>query len=240
MADQGAGVTADYSAEYDPDLDFDHWYTVLTARRIERFLGREDVILELGSATGLLTQALARHQRRFVCVERSGDYVARARARGLRNTHLEHDLIENVRSGLRFDHVLAINVLHELPDQAGAVARIKTFMRPETLLHVTLPNPASLHRASALGSGMIADLCEQSDRGRQFGTVRLQHADEFVSQMAGLGLVEVWREPVLAKPLPNQQMARLSKELIEAYDKLAYAIPEAAAMHYFVFRQADE
>ena len=233
-------MTTDYSGQYDPDLDFDRWYTILTARRIERFLGKEDLVLELGSATGLLTQALALHKRRFVCVERSHDYVARARARGLCDVCFENNLIENFRSELSFDHILAINVLHELADQASAIARIKSFMRPGTLLHVTLPNPASLHRASALGSGIIAKLCEQSERGRQFDTVRLQHADEFVSQMAGVRLIEVWREPVLAKPLPNKQMAVLSDELIEAYDKLAYAIPDAAAMNYFVFRQADE
>ena len=232
-------MTADYSAQYDPDLDFDRWYTVLTARRIERFLGNADLILELGSATGLLTQALARHKRRFVCVERSSDYIARAKARGLTYVSLYNDQIEKFRSGLSFDHVLAINVLHELPDQAGAITKIKAFMRSESLLHVTLPNPASLHRASALGSGMIANLCQQSERGHQFDTVRLQHADEFVAQMATLHLVEVWREPVLAKPLPNKQMALLSDELIEAYDQLAYAIPDAAAMNYFVFRRAD-
>ena len=232
-------MTPDYSGQYDPDLDFDRWYTLLTARRIERFLGRTDVVLELGSATGLLTQALARHDRRFVCVERSPDYVTRATARNLSGVTLVNDRIETFDSCLSFDHVLAINVLHELPDQAGAIERMRTFMRPGTLLHVTLPNPASLHRASALGSGMIADLCEQSDRGRQFSTIRLQYADDFVSQLAGIRMVEIWREPVLAKPLPNQQMALLSDELIEAYDRLAYAIPDAAAMNYFVFRQAD-
>ncbi len=232
-------MTTDYSAHYDPDLDFDRWYTVLTGQRIQRFLGPTDLILELGSATGLLTQVLARHKRRFVCVERSSDYIARAAARKLAHVSLVNGLIEDFHSDLNFNHVLAINVLHELADQAGALARIKTFLRPETLLHVTIPNPASLHRASALGSRLIGDLCEQSERGRQFDTVRLQHADEFVAHMAALQLVEVWREPVLAKPLPNKQMALLSDELIEAYDKLSYAIPEAAAMNYFVFRQAD-
>ena len=232
-------MTADYSGQYDPDLDFDRWYTVLTGRRIERFLGTEDVILELGSATGLLTQGLVRHKRRFVCIERSADYVTRAAARRLSGVVLKNDHIESFESDLKFDHILAINVLHELADQAGAIQRIRSFMQPGTLLHVTLPNPDSLHRASAFGSGMISNLCQQSERGRQFDTIRLQHADEFVSQMARVQLVEVWREPVLAKPLPNRDMARLSDELIEAYDKLAYAIPEAAALNYFVFRRAD-
>ncbi len=230
-------MTADYSEDYDPDHDFDRWYTVLTARRVERFLGTGDVILELGSATGLLTQALARDKRRVTCVERSPTYVARATARNLPGVLVENCQIQAFRSDLRFDHVLAINLLHELPDQAGALRLMKTFMQPETLLHVTLPNPASLHRASALGSKLIAGLCEPSERGRRFDTVRLQHADEFVSQLADIQLAEVWREPVLAKPLPNQQMALLSDELIEAYDKLSYAIPHAAAMNYFVFQQ---
>ena len=233
-------MTADYSGEYDPDQDFDRWYTALTARRLGRFLGDDDTILELGSATGALTKTLVGHGRRIVCVERSAGYVARAQSRAMPGVEIVRCDIEAFSSDLAFDHIVAINVLHEVPDQGAVIVRLRSFMRDGTLLHVTLPNPRSLHRLSALGSGMIQDLREPSERGRKFDTVQLQHGADFVQQMARLGLREVCRQPILVKPLPNQQMELLSDELIEAYDTLASSMPDFGAMNYFVFRRSDD
>lgn len=232
-------ATTDYSIVYDPDLDFDRWYTTLSARRIARSLGTTDRVLELGSATGLLTQELAGLDRRFVCVERSDKYVARARARSLPGVQIEHCTVEAFQSDDDFDHVLAINVLHEVEDQRAVAERLMRFLRPNGRLHVTLPNPRSLHRLSALGSGMIGDLCAMSARGEKYQTRRLQYAEEFVDAMAELGLEEIVREPILTKPLPNAVMEQLSDEVIEAYADLAWALPEFGAMNYFVFRRSN-
>jgi 2-polyprenyl-3-methyl-5-hydroxy-6-metoxy-1,4-benzoquinol methylase len=230
---------SDYSMVYDPDLDFDRWYTTLSARRITRSLGVSDRILELGSATGLLTQALAGSDRRFVCVERSDRYVAHARTRSLPGVQIVHCTIEEFQTEDTFDHVLAINVLHEVENQRTVVEHLMQFLRPNGQLHVTLPNPRSLHRLSALGSGMIEDLCAMSERGEMYQTRRLQYAEEFVAAMAELGLYEIVREPILAKPLHNAAMEQLSDELIEAYAELACALPEFGAMNYFVFRRCN-
>jgi 2-polyprenyl-3-methyl-5-hydroxy-6-metoxy-1,4-benzoquinol methylase len=146
-------------------------------------------------------------------------------------------MIESFESSDTFDHVLAINVLHEVGDRSAVIKHLMKFMRPEGLLHVTLPNPLSLHRLSALGSGMISSLCELSARGRKYQTLRLQNADEFVRLMADLQLVEISRQPVLIKPLTNAAMEQLSEELIEAYDCLSRELPEFGAMTYFMFRK---
>ncbi len=230
-------MTSDYSAAYDPDLDFDRWYTTLTARRMVPKLPAGCRVLEVGSATGLLTEAIAGDQRSIVCVERSAAYVQKAQARGLAGVRIEQCTIEDFACDQTFDHVLAINVLHEVSDQCAVVKRLTHFMGPDACLHVTLPNPLSLHRLSAYGSGLIGYLCEISARGQQYETRRLQYADEFAALMATLDLVEVAREAVLIKPLPNAAMEQLSNELIEAYDELGVALPEHGAMTYFVFRR---
>jgi 2-polyprenyl-3-methyl-5-hydroxy-6-metoxy-1,4-benzoquinol methylase len=230
-------MTTDYSHAYDPDLDFDRWYTILSARRIAKNLSPNDRLLEVGSATGLLTRELAGHSRRIVCVERSASFVERARARALPGICIEHSTIEAFQSSETFDHVLAINVLHEVEDQRAIVKRLVRFLKPQGLLHVTLPNPHSLHRLSAFGCGMIADLCELSARGQRYETRKLQYADEFVTLMAQHQLVETQRQPVLLKPLPNAAMEQLSHEIIEAYDTLSASLPDLGAMTYLVFRR---
>lgn len=231
-------VACDYAAIYDPETDFDRWYTLLTAKRILGHLQPGQSILELGSATGLLTQALAAEGRDIVCLERAATYIARARARNLPNVEIRETNIEDDTSDRRFDHVLAINVLHEINDPAALLLRLRDRLAPAGLLHVTLPNPNSLHRLSAHAAGMIESPSALSGRGQRFGTLRLQTADAFAASLASIGLREVRRESILIKPLPNAAMAALSDDIIEAYDALSAALPESGAMFYSVFSHA--
>jgi SAM-dependent methyltransferase len=231
-------VAAEYADIYDPDLDFDSWYTKLTARRVERRLAPGDRILELGSATGLMTSLLAHDAREFVCVERSTPYVARARARGLRNVEIVLGLIEDYAGAANFDHVLAINLLHEIPDLDPIMHRVVALMKPDGLLHVSLPNPGSLHRLVALEAGLIESLTEISERGQKFSTLRLVPAEELIARAAGWGLACLERSSVMVKPLPNAEMAKLPDAIIEAFDAVTASLPDLGAMNYFVFRKA--
>jgi SAM-dependent methyltransferase len=232
-------MAAEYADIYDPEADFDSWYTKLTARRIERRLGAADRILELGSATGLMTSLLARGQRRFVCVERSAPYVARARARGLRGVEIVHGRIEDYPGGAAFDQVLAINLLHEIPDLDPLMRHVATLVKPDGLLHVALPNPASLHRLVALEAGLIGNLCEVSERGQKFSTLRLFPAAEFIERASGWGFACLEQSSVLVKPLPNAEMARMPDAIIEAFDAVTATLPHLGSMNYFVFRKAS-
>ncbi len=231
-------ASAGYAAHYDPDQDFDRWYTTITARRLAARIPAACRILELGSATGAITQALAAPGREIVCVERAATYLAIARQRALPGVALHHTSIEAFDDPGRFDHILAIHVLHELPDRAAVLGRLVRLLSPGGTLHVTLPNPASLHRLSARGAGMIDDLCALSSRGRRLHTVQLQHAAAVTAEMAAHGLIEVWREAILVKPLPNAAMALVSDALIEAWAALAPTLPDHGALTYFGFAHA--
>jgi trans-aconitate methyltransferase len=232
-------AAADYSSHYDPDCDFDRWYSTFTARRLVARIPLAARILELGSATGAITQAIAAPGRSIVCVERAAAYVALARQRALPGVTLHHSTIEAFDDPVPFDCILAINVLHELPDQAAALRRIARLLAPGGRVHVTLPNPHSLHRLSALGAGLIDDPGALSDRGRSLHTLRLQAADAVAEAMRQAGLQEVWREAIMPKPLPNGLMAMLSDELIEAWDALSPHLPGHGALTYFGFTHAE-
>jgi SAM-dependent methyltransferase len=187
-----------------------------------------------------LTERLCQRVRRIVCVERSARYLARARARRPANAEIVDTAIEDFECDDRFDHVLAINMLHEVPDVAGVVAHLKRFLKPGGRLHVTLPNPRSLHRLAALHAGMIGDLCEISARGRSFQTLRLLYADEVAGLMKESGLAEVARSSILVKPLPNAAMETLSESVIEAFDALTAELPDFGSMNYFIFRRTGD
>jgi SAM-dependent methyltransferase len=229
---------ADYSAIYDPDTDFDARYTMATVRRIAERVAPGDRVLELGCATGLMTAHLAGQGAHVTGVDRSGDYLTRARARlGDRAVLVEavldapgwEDLV-----GDGFDHVLLCNVVHELPDPVGLLRRAAALLGPAGLVHLSLQNPDSIHRLVAVEMGLIDDVREVSARGERFGTLGLWGIDDLarLAREAALGVVG-W-EGVMLKPLPNGMMAELPPEVLDGLERAARHLPAHCAMNLLV------
>jgi 2-polyprenyl-3-methyl-5-hydroxy-6-metoxy-1,4-benzoquinol methylase len=228
----------DYTATYDPDVDFDRHYTLATARSIRTRLASGARVLELGCATGLMTAAIADGTIDVLGVDRSAAYLARAWARGLpRAEFREGDLEALPDTGERFDHVLATNVLHELADPLGFLRECRERLGSEGLIHLTLQNPRSIHRLCALELGLIDSLGEISDRGAQWGTRALWTAEELQRLAAEAGLRTVAREGIMLKPLPNALMTELPEQVIEGFIRAATHLPEHCAMSYLVLRR---
>ena len=231
-------MSTDYAATYDPDLDFDRHYTRHTVARIlERVEPGQDV-LELGCATGLMTEELVATGASVVAVDRSAAYLERARARvGDGATFLRADLGDLPPTGPH-DHVLLCNVLHELPDPVAVLREAAGRLRPGGLLHASLQNPDSIHRLVAVAAGLLDDAGAVADRGAQWGTLRLYSLDELTALGEQAGLRRLDHAGVMLKPLPNAQMAALPDEVIEGFARVADRFPDHCAMHYVVFGRA--
>jgi 2-polyprenyl-3-methyl-5-hydroxy-6-metoxy-1,4-benzoquinol methylase len=232
----------DYADTYDPDTDFDRHYTLATARRIQERLTPGSTVLELGCATGLMTSAIADGSVTVLAVERSQEYLERARARGLPGTRFilgDLDELDALRDSARdFDHILATNVLHELADPLGFLRACRERLAPDGLLHLTLQNPSSIHRLCALELGLIGSLSEISERGAQWGTRGLWSAEELRELAAQANLRCLLHEGILLKPLPNAQMAQLSEQVLEGFARVAHHLPEHCAMNYLLLTSA--
>jgi len=223
-----------YADRYDPDVDFDRWYTLATAREIRRWVRPEDAVLELGCATGLMTAELSGRGAAVTGVDHSPSFLERARARDLPGVELiEHDIV-SLAIDQRFDHVVLANVVHEVPEPAALFGTAAAHLRPGGLLHVTLQNPRSIHRLVGLELGQIDDLCQLSPRGEALDTVAIVDADHLESLGRAAGLVPIHRGGVMIKPLPNALMETLPDEVIEGFIRAARHLPANAAMNYLV------
>lgn len=229
-------MTAAYATAYDPDEDFDAWYSDVTAEAIATQLAPGQTVLELGCATGRMSARFAAADVEVTGVDRSAAYLARAAARRLpRARWVNADVDAHLRGDRRrYDHVVATNLLHELDDPAAFVAAAAERLRPGGVLHLTLQNPSSIHRLVALDLGLIDDLRAISDRGRAYGTRRLLTRDELVALGTAAGLR--WRVAtgLCLKPLPNALMADLPPEVLDGFALAAHRLPEVAAMNYVV------
>ena len=226
---------ADYSQTYDPDTDFDRHYTHATARRIRPWLRPGDEVLEFGPATGLMTSMLAERDVRITAVERSATYLERARARGLPNAEFVQGSTEDFRTDKRFNHVVGTQLINELPDPRSFLARCRELLAPGGLVHVSVPNPRSMHRLVALELGMIDELDALSERGSKLSTRQILDAEHLARMGREAGLACVHREAVFVKPLTNEQMEALPEEVLRGFDLLARHFPEHGALNYLIF-----
>ncbi|SDJ53062.1 Methyltransferase domain-containing protein [Frankineae bacterium MT45] len=227
----------DYADTYDPDTDFDRYYTIATARRIAARISVGDRVLELGCATGLMTSktlALSAPSC-WVGVDRSEIFLHRAWQRGLLGARFELGDLDDLQVGTkRYEHILATNVLHELADPVEFLRRCAQLLTPGGMIHITLQNPHSMHRLCALEMGLISSLDEISDRGNQWGTRGLWSAEELQSLAERAGLSVAAREGVMLKPLPNSLMSQLPEDVIEGFIRGAVHLPDVSAMNYLV------
>lgn len=224
-----------YDDRYDPDTDFDRWYTRGTATAIARWIEPAQSVLELGCATGAMTEAIVACGASVTAVDRSEAYLDRARARVAKGVEFLHADIAELALGRTFDHVVAANVAHEVPDLASFLAVCRDHVRAGGYVHVSLQNPRSLHRLLGRAMGLIDDLLAVSARGEAFETLRLLDADELADAGAAAGLRCVHREGVMVKPLPNDGMSSLPDEVLEGFLALAEDLPEHSAMNLLVF-----
>ena len=225
----------DYSEIYDPDLDFDRVFSRATARVVSHRVMPQDTVLDLGCATGFVAECLTRSTSEifYFGVDRSSAYLERANGRNIDNATFilgDIDNLENISQ--QFDHVLLMNVLHEVQSPVEVLRAAKSRLAAGGLLHVSLQNPSSIHRLAAFDAGMIDSIDEISERGTRFSTRRMLAQDELVDLIAGLGLTIVESRGVFLKPLPNEDLAKLASDQLHALELVAARFPQQSAINY--------
>jgi phosphatidylethanolamine/phosphatidyl-N-methylethanolamine N-methyltransferase len=163
-------------------------------------------VLEVAAGTGLVTTAIGPHVGEVVATDYASAMVAqlqeRIRAAGLANVRCDQaDLYRMTRPPASFDAVIAANVLHLVPDLAGALASLRDQLRPGGVLVVPTYCHAETFRAAVL-SRLLALTGFPGER-------RLTTA-ELVESVTAAGL-EVTRTETIPGPIPIGYVeARLS------------------------------
>lgn len=226
--------STDYSTIYDPDTDFDAWYTIASARAIVEHLHSDQTVLELGCATGLMTEQFAKTGVKVTGIDRSSEYLIRAQKRGLPGTTwTQADALEYLDTTTHtYDHITVCNLLHEVNNPSSILKLGKERLNPKGLIHITLQNPRSIHRLVAKNQGLIDDLCAISDRGATYGTQRLLFPEDVRLLVEEAGLKVCSQVGVMLKPLPNSQMETLPREVLEGFVETAIYFPDHSAMTY--------
>jgi SAM-dependent methyltransferase len=108
-----------------------------------------------------------------------------------------------------FDFIVISSLLHELEDPLALLLTVRGYAKPNTVVHINVPNARSMHRVLALRMGLIESLVEKSDRQlhyQQHHTFDVDSLKGLVTE-AGFELLQV--ETFFIKPFTHIQMQTL-------------------------------
>lgn len=201
--------------DYDPDLDEDRRWTTLCGLAILEFMEPGDYVADLGCATGLMSTLFAASGMLVLGVDRSEQYLERARLRAgpLGAEFVCSDLAAWLGEGDSyhgfFEHVVLGNLVGDVADVVGLLEAVKPLLSPVGALHVTATNAASLHRLH----GAVLGMPVQSERGDRYGIKRVYSVDKLAADVQAAGFRVRCVADVGMKPWPNDVIAKLDPEV---------------------------
>jgi SAM-dependent methyltransferase len=121
-----------------------------TLKRVQSLLSPEQTVLEMGCGTGTTALRLAAGTRQFVATDVSSEMISIARAKlaahPLPQLRFEVADAETVLPlNMRYDTVLAFNVLHLMTDLEGSLQTIVSALKPGGLLISKTPCLAEMN-----------------------------------------------------------------------------------------------
>ena len=224
------------------DLDrlaADSWYAkganaamVRHCARIWGRLWRGSSCLEMGSAEGPMTAALAQAFPDLTIVEGSEAFCSELRQR-FPDASVVCSLFEEFCPKRRFDTIVMGHVLEHVADPRALLRAARDWLVEGGLVFAAVPNARSLHRQAAVLMGLLEEEHVLNDTDRHQGHRRVYDPESLRADFLAAGhRIEVFGGYWL-KPLSNAQIdADWSAEMLDAFMRLGERYPDIAAEIY--------
>jgi len=225
---------------YDVSRDYDYYNTKLASRLILPYCQHKDVI-EVGCATGQMTEELVLMARSLTVIEPSSRYAVMMRERFQEKLRVINAFTDDVKEELRAEVVILASLLHHLERPAQLLDSCRRFLRPGGVLLATVPNMRSLHRRVGVKSGMIDSVYATTSRNVFFdqpGRFDKERLRELFEQN-GFEVGELFG--YMLKPFSSEQMMRLELgwDVIDALFELGREF-EALSSQLFISARLKE
>lgn len=196
--------------------------------------------LELGCASGVMTEELARRFAHLDVVEGAERYARHARAildgceRGSQRGRVHHCLFEEFDPAERYDLIVMAWILEHVADPGDLVRRAAEWLAPGGEIHIVVPNAESLHRRVGMCMGLLGRLDELNQGDLAMSHRRVYTWERVADDIAAAGLRLATMDGILLKPLPSALMDAYPQELRDAFFELAPLAPRLCSEIYAV------
>ena len=228
-------VAASYDPS-DPTKEFDYHTKRLHVEVMKPFIvGRN--MLEMGCATGELSSLLIGSAARYDVVEGSAANIAAARRR-VPKARFFHALWEEFEPVERYSDIVLNCALEHVEDPVAVLSRARTWLEPDGVIHVVVPNADSLHRMVGVEMNILGSRTSLSDSDVRIGHRRVYDLDLLLRDVRAAGLEPVHWQGVFLKVVSNRQMLGWDPALIHALHVVGQRFPANCAELYVVARSA--
>ncbi|MFH0732117.1 MAG: class I SAM-dependent methyltransferase [Candidatus Omnitrophota bacterium] len=209
---------------YKPEKDFDKYLIRYGAGYIIKNIRRTNV-LEIGCASGIMTDILVRNFKKVAIVEGAQKYAQQMKRKYGSKIKCYISVVERFETKEKFDNIIAAHLIEHLHNPIKQLKRMKKWLKPNGFLHIIVPNANSLNRLFGLKLGIIRNVNELTPRDIKLGHKRVYNKKMLFQHIrrAGLSVAEI--KGIYLKPLPNNRMIRYSKKTIHAFYEIGNMVP---------------
>jgi 2-polyprenyl-3-methyl-5-hydroxy-6-metoxy-1,4-benzoquinol methylase len=206
----------DYQTRYVQQA-FEPWMVRFRKRKIREILSRyqHETLLEVGCGLESIFLEIESYKR-LVVVEPGETFYSKAMAdranKPGRDITVIRGLLESVRGMLAeesFDFILLSGLLHEVANPDEILATLYGLCRPDTVVHINVPNAQSFHRLLAVEMGLIPNAFQKSELNLQLQHHTVYDLERLRAAVTGQGFEVIEHGSYLIKPFTHAQMQTL-------------------------------
>lgn len=219
------------------DIAKDSWYekpTALATIRysflvFQRFMSRDDRILEMGPAEGTMTAQLIGAGYDTEVLEGSPEF-AEILSEKFPELTIHQGLFESWNCEPIYDVILLGHVLEHVDEPPQILARAKEWLRPGGRIICSVPNCRSLHRQAAVIMGLIDTEQDMSEKDIHHGHRRVYSPETLRADFHLAGMKVDYFGGYWMKPISDGQIeADWTPDMLEAFMVLGERYPDIAA-----------
>lgn len=204
------------AGQYDVSKDFDLYNTMMATRIMLPYCSGKSV-MEIGCATGEMTEELIEVAAELTVIEPSStycDFVSdKLRAKNAKNVTFLNCFISDYAEDKKFDVIVLAALLHHLENPAGFLMRLKRFLHSDSVVLATVPNMTSLHRRIGAKAGLLNNLYGTTTRNEYFKQSGRFDIDRFENVFRSNGFEVTESYGYMLKPFNSSQMMSLDLEM---------------------------
>ncbi|WP_417260883.1 MULTISPECIES: class I SAM-dependent methyltransferase [Alphaproteobacteria] len=196
-------------------------------------------LLEMGPAEGIMTELLAKTDKKLTLLEGSAHFCKDLKSR-FPNAEVVHALFEEFRpaDGITYDNIILGHVLEHVEDPVSILRNTKDWLTPNTgMLFAAVPNARSLHRQAAVLMGLLGSEHELNEMDHHHGHRRVFNPENFRKAFNDAGMTIDIFGGYWMKPVSNKQIETTwTDEMLQAFMVLGERYPDISGEIYIVAR----
>lgn len=227
-------LIADKYLEPDDGLKVDERLLDILSSRMMKYIKGPNV-LEMGVGAGTYTSKVIEKFGQTYIVDASEKLLDKQKERFGDNVRLFNSYFEEFQPCIKFDTILATNVLEHLNDPVLVLNRMKDWLKDDGKILIIVPNANSLHRNYGKCLGLLNNLADLSESDFKVGHKRVYTCDllEHHINLANLKITK--KLPTFIKILSNSQMKEFTDNQLESLFKLADCLHDLIEFNADIF-----